>query len=91
MAIHQAGVYQGDFDDDNVLVSDNGEVCIVDFDQAREHDCRCVMKVTVFDYAPSKYHFGCNELYDAVQLLDLWTPGKQHTISAQLPILTTIF
>lgn len=91
MKIHQARVYyQGGFEDLNVLVCNDGEICIVDFDQAKEHDCKYVMEVTVFDYEPSKYHFGCNELHYVVQLLGLWTPSKQHTILAQLPVLTPV-
>lgn len=37
--IHFAGIRHNDFDDDHILVSDQGEIRIVDFDQATEHKC----------------------------------------------------
>lgn len=77
LQIHKAGVLQGDFADANILVSGSGDVRIVDFDQATHHDCQADPEMNVWNYEPSECEYGCGEMYDAIQALELWTPSKR--------------
>lgn len=58
---------------------------IIDFDHATAHECERRMAIKVDDYEPSPKDFGCREIYDAVQYLDLWTPCE----SASLAIVSS--
>ena len=88
LRIHKAGVLQSDFEDTNVLVSENEEVRTFDFGQASRHDCRCSPELEVWRYEPSRYGYGCDEMHDVMQTLELWTPGKCARYSR--PHLTTL-
>lgn len=76
LQVHGAGVMQGDFEDANVLVAENGEARIVDFDQASHHDCQGSTYLKVWEYEPPRYDFGCDEMFHVIRTLELWTPGE---------------
>ncbi|GJE91883.1 hypothetical protein PsYK624_080340 [Phanerochaete sordida] len=75
LKIHFSGLRHCAFRDEHVLVSADGQVRIVDFARACEHDCDASPKITVWEWEPSRSSYGCNEMYDVMRLLGLWTPG----------------
>lgn len=68
----------------NVLVRDTGgsgniddmEIRIVDFSDACEHTCGRVMPIHQWSYQPTRAMFKCDELYNVVRGLEIWTPSK---------------
>ncbi|GJE91917.1 hypothetical protein PsYK624_080690 [Phanerochaete sordida] len=72
--VHFAGIRHNDFDDDHILVSDQGKIRIVGFDQATEHKCGAKDDINVWGYEQSAVKFGCIEMHSVIKLLDLWTP-----------------
>ena len=74
MKIHKAGVVHGDFAHRNVVFTQTGYPCIIDFGEAQSgHQCGRKMEISIHAPAPEQEDFGCDELYEACQLLDLWT------------------
>ena len=67
---------QGAFENANILVSKEGEVCIVNFDQATHNHCKSDPRLKVCNHEPDEYTYGCDEMFCAVQNLDLRTPGE---------------
>ncbi|GJE91876.1 hypothetical protein PsYK624_080270 [Phanerochaete sordida] len=72
--IHFAGLKHNNFDDDHILVSERGEVRIIDFDQATAHTCSAKDDINVWGYEQSEVKFGCFEMCDVINELELWTP-----------------
>lgn len=73
MILHDAGVAHGDFADRNVVISEEGFPCLLDFGHATPHQCGRKMKITFHAPRPSKEEFGCDELYEACKSLAVWT------------------
>ena len=80
--IHQAGVSQHDFGEYNVVVRKRKDgsywPTIVDFDQAREHECVVRGKKTQIYGFPKPEKDVCLELLSAgfEGSLDIWRPGR---------------
>ncbi|KAH9923110.1 hypothetical protein B0H21DRAFT_160626 [Amylocystis lapponica] len=72
--VHLAGVQHGDFNVNNVVFSSRGMPFIIDFDRAEEHKCERGMKINIHGVEPNREDFACDELFDACERLDLWTP-----------------
>lgn len=78
---HEAHLTHGDCNDDSwrhILLRECAEgrdFRIIDFDHATSHNCGQRMAIQIDDYEPPPKDFGCMELYDVVQWLNLWTPG----------------
>lgn len=74
--IHDAGVKHRDVAERNVLVTDDGRVFIIDFEDAFKMRCRRTYSIpAVGDIGPNKKVFGCDELHDIGYALGLWKPG----------------
>lgn len=79
---HEGHLTHGDCNDDSwrhILLRECAEgrdFRIIDFDHATSHNCGQRMDIRIDDYEPPLKDFGCMELYDAAQWLNLWTPGE---------------
>ncbi|GJE91879.1 hypothetical protein PsYK624_080300 [Phanerochaete sordida] len=74
LKIHFSGIMHCAFRDEHVLVSADGEVRIVDFAHACEHDCDADPVINVWAWETSRRNYGCDEMYNVYQQLGLWTP-----------------
>ncbi|GJE91877.1 hypothetical protein PsYK624_080280 [Phanerochaete sordida] len=74
LELHFAGLNHNNFDDDHILVSERGEVRIIDFDQATAHTCNAKDDINVWGSEQSEVKFGCIEMCEVIKLLELWTP-----------------
>ncbi|RDX41881.1 hypothetical protein OH76DRAFT_176311 [Lentinus brumalis] len=78
--LHKAGIVHRDFTERNVVIqkTDSGKywLTIVDFGEAREHDCPCKdWKVELYAPKPVTGTFGCAEMWNAcAQDVDIWRP-----------------
>ncbi|KAF8638429.1 hypothetical protein AX17_002211 [Amanita inopinata Kibby_2008] len=61
--LHRQGLLHGDFAERNVLEM-NGDIRIIDFDQLKDHDCRCDMDFRPGGRAPDVSEFGCPYLWE---------------------------
>ncbi|KDQ52253.1 hypothetical protein JAAARDRAFT_162994 [Jaapia argillacea MUCL 33604] len=69
--IHTAGVIHQDLAARHIVMKDN-EPYWIDFGEAARHSCRKRMEVTPGDFSPDLHEFGCTEIYEFVERLDLW-------------------
>ena len=88
MRIHSAGVQHNDIKPDNILLSDDDEVRIIDFDLAMEHNCKRKLPIELYEYKPLKYEFGCYEIFEVAEAMGIWTPSKHDSPSAEISKLT---
>ncbi|KAA1475484.1 hypothetical protein DENSPDRAFT_427500 [Dentipellis sp. KUC8613] len=80
--IHKAGVRHCDLSESNVVIRpDMHTACIIDFDNASVHKCKRRLKMGVRHYTPSKDIFGCDELFDLGEAMEIWTPCMYRTSS----------
>lgn len=52
------------------------DVRIIDFNEAFEHTCERKMPIEWWGWEPHIAEFGCEELWNVVWMLGIWTPGK---------------
>lgn len=78
LKIHYMGLRHCAFRDEHVLVSADSEVRIVDFAHACEHDCDADPVINVWAWETSRRNYGCDEMYNVHQQLELWTPRAPH-------------
>lgn len=61
------------------MVVDNPDnptrIMVVDFDQARLHECGRRLNIVLYHFPPDRVEFNCRELYDVTIQLDIWTDG----------------
>lgn len=76
--LHLSGVYHGDFVPRNVVIADDGQPRIVDFDHGSgKHQCPAVQRVyKLYEPEPSPRELCCDELYEVAIEMDLWTPRE---------------
>lgn len=55
---------------------EDGDVRIIDFNEAFEHTCERKMSVQWWAWEPHVADFGCSELYNVIMMLGVWTPRK---------------
>ncbi|KAL0959512.1 hypothetical protein HGRIS_011222 [Hohenbuehelia grisea] len=71
-AIHRRGLWHGDFAERNVLERD-GDIRIIDFDDARAHACACSMNFRPGSAPPDPDAFGCRQLWEICKAdMRLW-------------------
>ncbi|KAL6301408.1 kinase-like domain-containing protein [Sparassis latifolia] len=73
--IHAAGVQHGDIREYNVVLYQNRQPTIIDFDRAEKHQCLCPRPILFDVTEPYRNEFGCNELYQICLDCDVWTPN----------------
>lgn len=84
IAIHdEAHLEHGDFGFGNLHILMRGseedgdlDVRIIDFNEAFEHTCERKMPIQWWGWEPHVGEFGCQELWNVVWMLGIWTPGK---------------
>ncbi|TFY63646.1 hypothetical protein EVG20_g6225 [Dentipellis fragilis] len=82
--IHKAGVRHGGLWERKVLITPGGDaVRIIDFGLASVHQCRRRLKMGINHYVPLKGDFGCDELYEIGEALDIWT-SRMYCTPSQL-------
>ncbi|KAF9443031.1 hypothetical protein P691DRAFT_809621 [Macrolepiota fuliginosa MF-IS2] len=70
--IHKRGLLHGDFAERNVLEY-NGDIRIIDFDQAIHHECDCDMDFRPGQKLPDATNFGCPQLWEICRYrMRLW-------------------
>lgn len=52
------------------------DIRIIDFNEAFEHTCERKMPIEWWGWEPYVAEFGCEELWNVVWMLGIWTPGK---------------
>ncbi|KAA1470933.1 hypothetical protein DENSPDRAFT_818789 [Dentipellis sp. KUC8613] len=75
LAIHDAGVATHDWAERNVL-DYHGCPMIIDFDEARPHECKRKMQVIEGEDPPRCADFGCSEIFRLVKNLGLWKSSE---------------
>ncbi|TFY66117.1 hypothetical protein EVG20_g4976 [Dentipellis fragilis] len=85
LAIHDAGVATHDWAERNVL-DYHGYPMIIDFDEARPHECKRKMPVVEGELSPRCADFGCSEIFRLVKKLRLWKPNQIRYLGAYHPI-----
>lgn len=74
--IHKAGVYHGDVAERNVLISEEGRVSVIDFEDALELECERRLPIPYLgDLGPNDKEFGCPELCELGWAMRMWKPG----------------
>ena len=51
------------------------KVHIVDFTKAKVHRCDSEIDVSVYAYAPAEASVQCDQIFEVVDEMNLWTPG----------------
>ncbi|OBZ74459.1 hypothetical protein A0H81_05251 [Grifola frondosa] len=86
LAIHCTGVEHCDFDERNIVVDENNKPFIIDFDSSKRHHCGLAMRIKFGAKKPERHEIGCDELYDAAQMAEVWTPRLVLYIHRYVPI-----
>ncbi|KAH9940230.1 hypothetical protein B0H21DRAFT_678345, partial [Amylocystis lapponica] len=74
--IHENGVELNTFGIGHIAINtDTDRMFIIDFANASEHACKRSQQIDFHAIEPRKFDFGCDELFDAAQLADAWSPG----------------
>lgn len=72
MTIHDAGLEHGDFIDINVVFDEQQKPWIIDFKNARPHDCDYDIYITEGARVPLFTDFGCREIWDFCTDVGIW-------------------
>ena len=81
MRIHRAGVMHGDFDERHVLIDDDDNIRIIDFDHAsKKHVCRRMFDIEPYEYVPRQPDYKCDELHEIAKGSDVWTGSKPSAV-----------
>ncbi|GJE91882.1 hypothetical protein PsYK624_080330 [Phanerochaete sordida] len=88
LKIHLAGLSLGELDAEHFLLSDAGEVRIVNFGRANVHKCHAKKELDVQAWEPKQQDYDCNELYLLMQEFELWTPGSFTFLNSEWPIFS---
>ncbi|OBZ74442.1 hypothetical protein A0H81_05259 [Grifola frondosa] len=86
LMIHCAGVEHRDFDEQNIVVDENNKPFIIDFDSSEPHECGLAMRIKFGAKEPERHELGCDELYEAAEMAEAWTPRLVFYIRRCVPI-----
>ncbi|GBE89105.1 hypothetical protein SCP_1501080 [Sparassis crispa] len=84
--IHAAGVQHGDISECNVVLYQNLQPTIIDFDRAAKHQCLHPMPITLGVTEPYQDEFGCNELWRICHTCNVWTPIMVRYLSGHVHV-----
>ncbi|KAI0756157.1 hypothetical protein C8Q80DRAFT_1215223 [Daedaleopsis nitida] len=75
VAIHQAGVRHGDFNEVSIVLRKDNTPIIVGFGGAEHHDCHLGIDVQFYEPQPHNQLVNCEEIYWACVIAAVWLPG----------------
>lgn len=73
--IHKAGVCHDDVTEDNVLLSEDGRVVVIDFEEAVQVKCHRSLAIPrLGEIQPDANEFRCDELWQLGCAMRMWKP-----------------
>ncbi|TFY62979.1 hypothetical protein EVG20_g6508 [Dentipellis fragilis] len=87
-ATHSAGVRVWDWAERNILIDQNGQPRLIDFENAEDHQCGSKTRPVFGGLQPRRRELNCSQLYEICDMLRCWKPGTARPASMHIGSLT---